>query len=129
MGIALFNSCSLFNKSDKKVVPIELVHAFIQREIPGQQDATIRNYLSIEVSIPMNQKVLFKKVQYDNKIYELDNENLSWKIDLSKNINTGERLSHHADIKHAVLIFQDENNKIQQFVISNIEQKEDLYLP
>ncbi len=123
--VCLIASCQIFSK-EKKEDKLVVKYAFVQKEIPGQQDAKIRTYLNLKFETLSDQGLTMETITYQNKIYSLDANKLNYKIDLSKETS---RIKNSSNLSKGAIIHYKRNNKQKELSIPIIEQKEDLYLP
>lgn len=125
--ICIAFSCSTSSKLQKGT-DIAIQHAYLQKEIPGQEHMQIKDYLHIHFKTNVIEECKLDSVYYLNKVYKLIVNNLKYSIHLDKGRTASDTLFVNSR-KEAATLFYHKQETPFYLIIENIKRKEDLYLP
>jgi hypothetical protein len=119
-------SCNEKTASAARKNNIKIKSAFTQKEIPGQQDATPKNFLNVLIEFTGQDEIILDSILFDGKIYKIGAAIPKIKIDLARGTIAKDQYAMQAN---EALLFYSFNNKNDKMTIKNIETKEPIYLP
>ena len=121
--LALLLSCKVKKFDTGKLM---LKDAYTQKEIPGQPDAIIRDYLKFDFDLKADQNIQINEVLFRNKSYPINSNRKNLKIDLSR----GAIAKKKETLKdNEAMIFYSMDGKSHVLTVRNIVAKPPVYLP
>lgn len=100
--------------------------AFMQKEVPGQSDATTKDYLKIKLDIKKPAETKVTEIIFRNKSYEINSNISRLKLNLAKGKATNNKKSLKDD---QAIIYYTVANKEYVVTVKNIVTKPPVFLP
>ena len=106
--------------------PLIVKEVFTQKEIPGQPDGLIRDYIKMTLEFEVERDFMINELIFRGKSYITNSSQRVYKIDIA----AGSPYTKEVSIKdnEAILFYTYKGNN-QVMTLRNIETKEPIYLP